>query len=127
MRRIVLLIFVLMLICSAWAITSDDIRSKYEPNMDWFSAGEAMDAAIPEGLSEREVELFRMAYALGHYHAMHPEHEEGVYVLNTRTKKFHYTECKNTLLIDTPNREHSRETKEALIIKGYESCGSCKP
>ena len=126
LRKVVLLVLIMLMMGVAWAASSS-ILAKYDPDMDWFSAGEGEFADIPDGLNEREAQIFREAYALGHYHALHPEYVEGVYVVNTRTKKFHFTDCKNTLLIDASNRLHTTDTKEELVNDGYEPCGSCKP
>ena len=127
MKRIIVLVLILMLCSAALAITADDILSMLQPNMDWFSAGEAMDVELPDDLTDHEAEIYRIAYANGHYAALHPEHIVGMYVLNIRTKKFHFTDCLNTLLIDSPNRQHSWDTKEQLMEQGYSPCGSCKP
>ena len=130
MRRVILLCVVLLLAAgSAYAAVHEmtAIEAKYTPFMDWFSAEEAMKAEVPEGLSEREAEIYREAYAIGHYSALHPVHYEDMYVLNTSSGKFHYSDCINTLLIDTKNREHRYETKEQLVAQGFKPCGTCKP
>ena len=127
MNRIVILVFVLLLICNAFALTQDDLESMYAPDMDWFSAGEAMSAALPEGLTEREAEIYRMGYAKGHYSALHPAYVEGVYVVNTKTGKFHFTNCFETLMIDTANRWHSTQSRDALIKDNYKPCKKCNP
>ena len=128
MKKLIFIVAAIMMLSGiAFAISSSELEAMFDPNMDRFSAEEAMLAGLPEGLTEREAEIYRMGYANGHYAALHPEHIEGMYVLNTRTKKFHYSDCLNTLLIDTPNREHSFESKEYIMAIGYDPCGSCKP
>lgn len=122
MRRVFAAALILLLIGSAFAVSGD-----YGADMDWFSAGEAASAPIPDGLTEREVEIYRAGHANGHYAALHPAHVEGMYVLNTRTKKFHYSDCQNTLLIFADNREHYYGTKDEVLAMGYDPCGSCKP
>lgn len=117
---VVLLFLLLAAVCFAQEMD-------YGPNMDWFSAGEAQSATVPDGLSEREAEIYRQGFAAGHYMALHPAHVDGMYVLNTRTKKFHLSDCKNTLMIDTPNRQHFYGTKAEVLDMGYEACGFCKP
>lgn len=127
MRRVVLLVIVLLFVCNAFALTQDDLLDMYSPDMDWFSAEEAILAELPEGLTDSEADIFKRGYALGHYAALHPEHVEGMYVLNNKTMKFHYSDCLNTLMIDSSNRSHSFDSKEDIIARGYEPCGSCKP
>lgn len=51
----------------------------------------------------------------------------GVYVLNTRTKKFHYAECKYVKDISQKNRKDYTGTREELINEGYVPCGNCNP
>ena len=95
--------------------------------LDWFSREAGEKATVPEGLTEAEAEIYRLGFTAGHYAALHPVHMDDMYVLNNRTRKFHYSDCLNTLLIDTPNREHSDKSRDELIAEGYSPCGSCKP
>lgn len=131
MRRVIPLLMAIILAAgcayAAQELTQKAIEEKYAPDMDWFSAECAMETVIPDGLSEREVEIYRMAYADGHFDALHPAYVEGRYVLNTKTKKFHYTNCYETLLIDSANREHLYEDRDTLIYKGYKPCKKCNP
>lgn len=126
MKRFLIVMLALALI--AFCLLSGSLaETVYGPNMDWFSAGEAQAAPVPDGLTEREAEIYRQGYAAGHYAALRPAYVEGMYVLNTRTKKFHLSDCKNTLMIDTPNREHFYGTKAEVLDMGYKACGFCKP
>ena len=93
---------------------------------DWYALEQSQKAVLPEGLTEREAEIYRAGYANGHYDALHPAFIEGLYVLNTKTKKFHLSNCPNTLLISTENRAHSTLTPEELMGK-YQPCGQCHP
>lgn len=49
------------------------------------------------------------------------------YVLNTSTKKFHYTTCSSISRISEKNKSEYTGTRENLIAQGYEPCGTCKP
>lgn len=127
-NRIIMFALILLFARSALALAVDDFYIDIEaPDMDWFSAGEAFKAQIPDGLSEREAEIYRMAYARGHYDALHPGFIDGEYVLNTKTKKYHLTNCPNTLLIHSANREHFTGSLDELHKNGYSPCGTCKP
>lgn len=56
--------------------------------------------------------------------------DEGIeldYVLNTNTKKFHYTSCKSVEEIKDKNREDYHGTRDKLIDRGFSPCGRCKP
>lgn len=56
--------------------------------------------------------------------------DEGIeldYVLNTNTKKFHYTSCKSVEEIKDKNREDYHGTRDKLIDSGFSPCGRCKP
>lgn len=49
------------------------------------------------------------------------------YVLNTSSQKFHDPDCSGAQSITGDNREEVTCTRDELIYKGYEPCGSCKP
>ena len=51
----------------------------------------------------------------------------GDYVLNTRTKKFHYPDCKNVSEISAAAREDRHCRRGDLVEEGYVPCGGCKP
>ena len=53
--------------------------------------------------------------------------EGTTYVLNTSTRKFHYTTCKSVSAISEKNRAYSTDTAEALVASGYKPCGNCNP
>lgn len=49
------------------------------------------------------------------------------YVLNTNTGKFHYPDCSSVKDISEHNKLEVEETREDLISRGFEPCGSCRP
>lgn len=49
------------------------------------------------------------------------------YVLNTNTKKFHIPECRSVSAMQPENREAYTGTRDELIGRGYDPCGSCHP
>ena len=49
------------------------------------------------------------------------------YVLNTRSKRFHYPDCESVSQIKEKNKAEYSGTREQLIEEGYQPCGSCKP
>ena len=53
--------------------------------------------------------------------------EEGTYILNTNTKKFHSPSCSGASDIKSENKEEYTGTRTELIAQGYEPCGRCKP
>lgn len=123
---IIILGFVLFL-STVFAESIEDVIRSYVPILDWFSLEEAEKAEVPEGLTEREAEIYRAGYADGHYNALHPGYIPGTYMINTKTKKFHLTNCNTTLTIDSKNRMYSAQTPEELIAQGYKPCGQCHP
>ncbi len=50
-----------------------------------------------------------------------------VYILNVKSKKFHYPNKSCADSISEENREQYEGTREELIAEGYSSCGICKP
>ncbi len=59
--------------------------------------------------------------------AQDEEQKESGYVLNTNTKKFHYSSCESVSSISEYNKEISYESRQKLIDEGYSPCGRCRP
>lgn len=49
------------------------------------------------------------------------------YVLNTNTKKFHYSSCSSVSTIKPENYGTFEGTRDEVIAQGYEPCGRCHP
>lgn len=49
------------------------------------------------------------------------------YVLNTKTKVFHYASCRHVSSIKDANRKNFTGSRGALINDGFKPCGSCHP
>lgn len=49
------------------------------------------------------------------------------YVLNTRSKRFHYPTCSGVSAMSEKNREDVETARSDLIAQGYVPCGTCKP
>ena len=49
------------------------------------------------------------------------------YVLNTRSKKFHYPTCSSVDTISDKNKGYFTGTRDELKAQGFEPCGSCRP
>lgn len=52
---------------------------------------------------------------------------EQTYVLNTSSMKFHYPDCDSTRNMNSRNKLEVTTTRDELIERGYEPCGSCRP
>ncbi|MBR0406273.1 MAG: hypothetical protein IJI68_13890 [Eggerthellaceae bacterium] len=55
------------------------------------------------------------------------EEKEVTYVLNVKSKKFHYPTCSSVDQMKPENRSDSYETREEIIAKGYKPCQNCNP
>lgn len=53
-----------------------------------------------------------------------PTERQYTYIINTSTKKFHYSDCSR---LPTKNRSTFTGTRTEIIRKGYEPCGYCDP
>lgn len=51
----------------------------------------------------------------------------GTYILNTNTKKFHYSWCSSAKKTKASNKKSFSGTRTEAIAKGYEPCNNCKP
>ena len=49
------------------------------------------------------------------------------YVLNTNTKKFHWSYCSSAADIKAKNRQEFTGTRDEVIAMGYEPCSRCHP
>ena len=49
------------------------------------------------------------------------------YVLNTSSRKFHAPDCPSCADISGDNRQDYHGTRDDLLARGYEPCGSCRP
>ena len=56
-----------------------------------------------------------------------PEKPEEAYVLNNKSKKFHLPDCSGAASMSKENREEYTGSRDVLIARGYEPCGTCKP
>lgn len=53
--------------------------------------------------------------------------DEGTFVLNENTRKFHFPSCSSVNEMKAKNRRYTKKTREELIEAGYESCKRCNP
>ena len=125
-RWVVMLCVLSMLLGVAFAQV-ETLIDVFAPDVDWYSKMEAERATVPDDLDSWEEELYRAGYANGHYDSRHPEYIEGVYVLNTDSKKFHITSCQATVTLSTKYREHLIGTREDALARGYVPCKMCNP
>ena len=56
-----------------------------------------------------------------------PVPAETDYILNTNTKKFHYTDCRSVKQMKDKNKKYYTGTREECIGMGYDPCGNCRP
>ena len=55
------------------------------------------------------------------------ESNETAYVLNVKSKKFHYPTCSSVVTMSPKNRLDVNYSRDEIINMGYAPCGSCKP
>ena len=55
------------------------------------------------------------------------EASQADYILNTNTKKFHYTTCSSVNDMKEKNKQEFFGTRDEAISNGYSPCGRCKP
>ncbi len=53
--------------------------------------------------------------------------EQGEYVINTNSKKFHRLDCSGATGMDESNRQEYTGSRELLVSQGYKPCGQCDP
>lgn len=55
------------------------------------------------------------------------ESEVHDYVLNVRSKKFHWPDCDSVNKMKEENKQYFTGTRDDLLAQGYEPCGNCHP
>lgn len=53
--------------------------------------------------------------------------EDGHYILNTNTKKFHLPSCSSVKTIKDKNKQEYYGDREEVIAQGYKPCKRCNP
>ncbi len=55
------------------------------------------------------------------------DYGDTMYVLNTNTKKFHYSYCSSVDEMKEKNKKYVTWSREEIIDKGYKPCKRCEP
>ena len=69
----------------------------------------------------------KLASLRSFYHYYFTSSDACDYVLNTNTKKFHYTYCSSVKRMSEKNTSYYTGTREDVINMGYDPCGNCNP
>ena len=56
-----------------------------------------------------------------------PEKHEMDYIVNVKTGKFHYPDCRGVKQMNESNKRYVTCDRQELLDQGYESCGICLP
>lgn len=71
---------------------------------------------------------YKYGYVTDNEDDNHTDSSEGyTYVLNTNTKKFHYSSCSSVSDIDPDHKQKFTGKREELIEQGYVPCKRCNP
>ena len=57
----------------------------------------------------------------------HAQYATTLYVINAKTRKFHFPGCDSVGKISKQNKKERETDRAELIAEGYTPCGSCKP
>lgn len=130
MRRLVLCLAAAALL-AAFALADAGGLFSAAPGLHRDSVAAATAARLPDGLdlSDRDVDIFRLGYAMGYDAALYPP-EDGApqdYVLNVNSKKFHRSTCASVDKMDPVNRRDFHGTRDDAISMGYVPCKNCNP
>lgn len=55
------------------------------------------------------------------------EQAQATYILNTKSKKFHFPSCHHAAKIKEENRQQFTGSRQQVINMEYTPCGTCKP
>jgi hypothetical protein len=91
---------------------------------EYTSIDELEDGAVYT--KEDMLAIYELGYRDGLAAAQEPEEGE-LYVINTKSGKFHLPSCKSVKDIKEKNRRDFTGTREEVIAQGYAPCGNCNP
>ena len=123
-----------LLLCAGTALSVGTLsawmaQTSTEAQLAAAGAGESL------GLTEAELEAYRLGFAQGYDAAKGADTaaetlmdtDAPAYVLNIKSRKFHRPSCPSAGSIKPANREDVRLTREEIIRKGYVPCKRCDP
>ena len=103
------------------------------PDADVFVAG-VIPVEDPETSSPRELEATDEkdvsedeSITRGGVPESTPEKHEMDYIVNVKTGKFHYPDCRGVRQMKESNKRYVTCDRQELLDQGYESCGMCFP
>jgi len=103
------------------------------PDADVFVAG-VIPVEDPEAASPRELEATDEkdvsedeSITRGGVPESTPEKHEMDYIVNVKTGKFHYPDCRGVRQMKESNKRYVTCDRQELLDQGYESCGICFP
>lgn len=101
-------------------------RINYATGQAWGEETTAIQTPEPEIVS---LEITDTSEDMPEFRAILPGEGEELltYVLNTKTKRFHYPYCNGVLDMKDENREDFYGTRDEAIERGYKPCGTCNP
>lgn len=127
-------ITILLILSFAIAFGELSYLAQFSKNLSPVALEAASKAKMPDGiqaeaLTQLERELFELGYAMGYDDmrniSLQPEAQ--IYVLNTKSMKFHDPSCSGVKNMKEENKLEITCTRDELIEQGYEPCGTCKP
>ncbi len=81
------------------------------------------DSILTPGENKEEVEDTNII----ENETIEPEQNVVEYIVNTNTKKFHYSTCRSVKTMKEKNTMHYKGTRDELIGQGYSPCQNCHP
>lgn len=108
-------------------------RTDLQGEIEIISDGKTIDISTEREASVEEIMLSGEAAAKMQEQTRNQESTNVVapsgtdYILNTNTKKFHYSTCKSVKQMKAKNTAYYTGTRDEVIAKGYDSCGNCHP
>ncbi len=121
MKKLVAIFLLLAPICAFVYAESDDIA--------WFRVNDRLltDMSIEELYDLEDAVVSAMTVVFNDDSEFSASGEQiGIYVVNPKTKKFHYPWCYSALQIG-PDRKIFRCAPSELVDQKYKPCGQCKP
>ena len=94
----------------------------------WFSESPCQDYG-QESIATKDKDITEKEATVNRKTAQQPTQQAGGlrYVLNTRSRKFHYPFCEAVGQMAEHNKKVVTASHDELILEGYSPCGTCKP
>ena len=113
MRKLIFALIITLIVCAVLPCLAATPEENFDTIERYINNPKSMKKAV----ALQALEELRGTFLSG----------EGVYILNTKSHKFHTTTCPYAAQIGQGNRQEYTGSRDDLVMQGYAPCSLCKP